>query len=175
MSVFLPDVMVSALTDVTPELLQKREIDLLLLDFDNTILPYTTDLPTEEMEAWLRRMQASEIRLCVLSNSKKDRVSEFCRRYGIDCITDAKKPFHRGINAALARFGGEKAHTALAGDVIFTDVAGANSAGLLSVWVPSICNHTLPLRLRHLLEVPFLRAAKRRLRRNGAKNGNFFE
>ena len=173
MSVFLPDVMVPALTAVTPELLRRWKIELLLLDFDNTILPYTTDLPTEEMEAWLRQMQASEIRLCVLSNSRKPRVAEFCCRYGISFVTDAKKPLHRGINEALARFGGEKEHTALAGDVVFTDVAGANSAGLLSIWVPSIHNHTLPLRLRHLLEVPFLRAAKRRLRRNDAKNRNF--
>ena len=49
-------------------------------------------------------MQASEIRLCIVSNSKKPRVVEFCKTYGLDCITHAKKPFSRGIRACLTRY-----------------------------------------------------------------------
>ena len=75
----LPKVIVPALTDVTAELLRKRGIRLLMLDFDNTIVPYTTDLPTPEMERWLLEMNASEITVCIVSNSRKDRVPAFCR------------------------------------------------------------------------------------------------
>ena len=96
----LPDLIFPALTDVTPQALMARGIELLLLDFDNTIVPYTTDVPTERMEKWLREMQKSGVRLCVVSNSKKPRVQVFCKAYGLDCITHAKKPFQRGIRAA---------------------------------------------------------------------------
>ena len=65
----LPQMIFPALTDVTPQALAARGITLLLLDFDNTIVPYTTDVPTERMRQWLSQMQRSEIRLCVVSNS----------------------------------------------------------------------------------------------------------
>ena len=54
----LPEWMTKALTDVTPELLRSRNIRLLMLDFDNTIVPYTTDVPTRAMEHWLKNMNA---------------------------------------------------------------------------------------------------------------------
>ena len=60
----LPTVIVDSLTEVTPELLKKMDVKLLMLDFDNTIVPYTTNDPTPEMEAWLRTMAAGEIPIC---------------------------------------------------------------------------------------------------------------
>ena len=43
---FLPAMITEKLTDITPELLRSRKIRLLMLDFDNTIVPYTTTVPT---------------------------------------------------------------------------------------------------------------------------------
>ena len=74
----LPKLITEELTDLTPEILMAHQIQLLMMDFDNTIVPYTTDVPTEKMAAWLRDMNASEIQLCVVSNSKRDRVKIFC-------------------------------------------------------------------------------------------------
>ena len=93
----LPQMMMPGIPSLTEELLKKRNIRLLMLDFDNTIVPYTTNTPTEEMALWLKRMRSSEIALCVVSNSKKGRVKEFCLRYDIPCITHSKKPFPKGI------------------------------------------------------------------------------
>ena len=76
----LPKMIVPALTDVSPELLRSRGIKLLMLDFDNTIVPYTTSVPTETMETWLKTMVEVDIQLCVVSNSKKDRVKIFCQK-----------------------------------------------------------------------------------------------
>ena len=41
----LPQIITEELPDVTPELLAAKNIRLLMLDFDNTIVPYTTDVP----------------------------------------------------------------------------------------------------------------------------------
>ena len=70
----LPKIIANHLTDITPELLHARDIRLLMLDFDNTIVPYTTDVPTAEMTAWLDRMKQTDIIVCIVSNSHKDRV-----------------------------------------------------------------------------------------------------
>ena len=159
---FLPRLIADELTDLTPELLQRQGIRLLMMDFDNTIVPYTTNVPTEKMEAWLRMMAQSEIRLCVVSNSKKDRVRVFCGKYGIPVITHANKPGTRGIEECLAQFGIDRKEAAIVGDQIFTDTLGANGAGVLSILVKAIDNHNFWLKARHVLELPFIFAAKKR-------------
>ena len=158
----LPKLITGELTDLTPELLQAHNIRLLMMDFDNTIVPYTTNVPTEKMAAWLRSMNASDIQLCVVSNSKRDRVKIFCDSYGIDCITHAKKPFTKGINECLAKYGIPAEEAALVGDQIFTDTLGANNAGVMPILVKAIDNHNFWLKARHVLEMPFILLAKNR-------------
>jgi len=158
----LPKIITHALTDITPELLRSRGIDLLMLDFDNTIVPYTTSTPTPEMERWLKEMAASHIPVCVVSNSKRDRVKIFCEQYGIPCITHAKKPFTKGIRECLERYNIPAARSALVGDQIYTDTLGANCAGVQSILVKAIDNHNFWLKARHVLEKPFIYAARKR-------------
>ena len=130
---FLPEIIVDKATEITPEMLSQRNIRLLMLDFDNTIVPYTTNTPTEEMSRWLQEMAASDIQVCIVSNSKRDRVPTFCKEYGIDCITHAGKPFTKGIRQCLDRYGIPAENAALIGDQIYTDNLGANCAGVHSV------------------------------------------
>ena len=158
----LPKLIAPALTDITPELLLQRGIRLLMLDFDNTIVPYTTNEPSEKVASWLRAMAASDIQICVVSNSKRDRVKIFCEKYGIPCITHAKKPFSKGICACLDQFLIPAHQAALVGDQIYTDVLGGNCAGVTSVLVKAIHNHNFWLKLRHVAEVPFILAARNR-------------
>ena len=158
----LPTVIAKSVTDLTPGLLQERGIRLLMLDFDNTIVPYTTDIPTERMESWLERMLQSDVRICVVSNSKRPRVRVFCEKYGIPCVTHARKPFSKGIRECLERFSMEPAECALAGDQIYTDTMGANGMGVTSILVSAIDNHNIWLKLRHIAELPFIFAARKR-------------
>lgn len=158
----LPKIIVPALTDVCPELLHSRSIKLLMLDFDNTIVPYTTSTPTQIMQAWLEEMVKSDIRLCVVSNSHKDRVKIFCKKYGIDCITHANKPFPKGIKECLAKYRMDPKECALVGDQIFTDTLGANCTGVTSILVKAIDNHNIWLKLRHVAEMPFILMARKR-------------
>ena len=158
----LPKIITDALTDITPEMLKSRNIQLLMLDFDNTIVPYTRNEPTALMEKWLRDMVASDIQICVVSNSKRDRVKIFCQGYGIPCITHARKPFTKGIRECLAKFGVPAERAALVGDQIYTDTLGANAAGVTSILVKAIDNHNFWLKARHVLEKPFIFAARKR-------------
>lgn len=159
----VPNMIFPALTDVTAGALRSRGITFLMMDFDNTIVPYTTDVPTEKMRTWIEDMKSSGIGLCVVSNSKRPRVVTFCKTYGLDCITHAKKPFQKGIFECLARFHLEPRQAALVGDQIYTDVLGANCAGLTSILISAIDNHTIWLKLRHVAELPFIAWGKRRI------------
>ena len=158
----LPRFMTPQLTDVTLDFLEEHGIRLLMLDFDNTIVPYTTNEPTEKMAAWLRMMTESSVEICVVSNSKKNRVKIFCDEYGIPCITHANKPGTKGIRECLSRYGLPKENCALAGDQIYTDVLGGNSAGVQSILVKAIHNHNFWLKARGVLELPWRAAAGKR-------------
>lgn len=158
----LPTLITESVTDLTPQFLIARGIRLLMLDFDNTIVPYTTNVPTDRMSAWLREMARSDVKICVVSNSKKDRVRIFCSQYGIDCITHARKPFSDGIRRCLEKYGMEPSQCALAGDQIYTDTLGARSCGLTAILVTAIDNYNIWLKLRHVAELPFIYLAKNR-------------
>lgn len=158
----LPSIIAETVTDLTPELLWQKEIRLLMLDFDNTIVPYTTDVPTKKMLDWINMMKSSGISLCVVSNSKRDRVKEFCAAYGLDCITHARKPFSCGIRQCLAKYSIPAGECALTGDQIYTDTLGANCAGVQSILVAAINNHNFWLKLRHVAELPFIFIARKR-------------
>ncbi len=161
----LPAIITDSVTDLTPQMLRQRGIRLLMLDFDNTIVPYTTSTPTPEMSEWLKKMLSSDIQLCVVSNSRNDRVLKFCKTYGLDCITHARKPFAKGIRQCLDKYGIPVEQAALAGDQIYTDTLGANSAGVQPILVKAIDNHNFWLKARHVAELPFIFAARnRRLR-----------
>lgn len=164
----VPKLIYSSVCELTPEVLQKHGVCVLLMDFDNTIVPYTCDVPTNEVSNWLKELTASQIRLCVVSNTKKGRAVRICKEYGIDCITHARKPFQKGIREALHRYGDRDGKIALVGDQIFTDVLGANCGGIISILVKPIHLHNVWLWLRHVLELPFIAIGKRRLRRASA-------
>ena len=158
----LPSFITDALTDLTPQMLKDRGIELLMMDFDNTIVPYTTDVPEGRVLDWFRVMQDAGIQLCVVSNSHNERVKIFCEKYGLNCITHAKKPFSKGIRECLDRYGIPAEKCALVGDQIYTDTLGANGTGVKSILVKAIDNHNFWLKARHVAELPFIYAAKKR-------------
>ena len=159
---FLPAIITDALPDITPDILEERGIRLLMLDFDNTIVPYTTSTPEPLMEQWLLDMKQTDIQLCVVSNSKKHRVKIFCKAWDLPCITHAKKPFSDGILRCIQKFGIPAEECALVGDQIYTDTLGGNLSGITPILVKAIDNHNFWLKARHVLELPFIYAARKR-------------
>ena len=158
----LPKLIFHKLTELTPDFLRERGIDLLMLDFDNTMLPYTSRVPSRELLQWIDGMKRGGIRLCVVSNSKKKKAALFCKAHNVPCITHSKKPTGKGIRQCLTRFGAAPSQAALAGDQIFTDVLGANCAGAVSILVKPIHLHNIWLKLRHAVEQPFIFLARKR-------------
>ena len=158
----LPAMVAPAITDIRPEVLRNHGIALLMLDFDNTIVPYTTSEPTQAVLDWFREMKNAGITLCIVSNSRNSRVRMFCEKYELDCITHAKKPFTKGIVACMQKYDKQPRQCALVGDQIYTDTLGANCAGIRAILVKAIDNHNFWLKARNVAELPFRFIAKNR-------------
>lgn len=158
----LPCFITPKLTDITEDFLLSQGIHLLMMDFDNTIVPYIVDEPTPEMKAWLAKMNASKVKIVIVSNTKSDRLISFCETYRLDYIMRAHKPSPKGLNLCMRRFNFVPSESAIVGDQIFTDTIAGNLAGVSSILVKAIHNHTIWFKLRHVLEMPFIFAARKR-------------
>ena len=168
----IPDYSFSDICAVTPDFLQQLGVRLLLLDLDNTVAPYGTNVPTEAIAAWAANMLQSGIELFIITNNRgSERVESLSSAFGIGYIKGANKPFAAGINKALEQLGRTPAETALAGDQIYTDIIAANSAGVLSIVVRPIKIRNPVLNVRYWLEAPFRALCRNKMssRKNCAK------
>ncbi len=162
----LADVEVQKITDLTPQWLAARDIRLVLLDFDNTIVPYTTSEPSEEFLQWKAALEQAGIRIMVVSNSRKSRrVPDFCEKWGIPWIRHAGKPNPKGILAAMERMNEVPAHTAMAGDQTFTDILGANLAGVTSILAYPLHFSNPFQRIRYGIERPLIAMGRKKRKR----------
>jgi HAD superfamily phosphatase (TIGR01668 family) len=161
----IPDFSFRSLCAIKPEFLQGRGVSLLLLDLDNTMAPYGTVLPPENIAAWADEMKSSGIDLFIITNNTgSKRVESLAAAFGVGYIMSAKKPFATGINKALRQLGRKQSETALAGDQIYTDVIAANSAGVLSIVVEPLKLRNPFLNLRYWLEAPFRALCRNKMR-----------
>ena len=162
------DVEVQKLSDLKPQWFFDHGIKLMLLDFDNTVVPYTIITPTEDFNIWLKETRDAGVTVAVVSNSRSDRVQNFCRERDIPCTIRAKKPRPNGILEAMASLGFAPEETAMAGDQTFTDILAGNFAGVTSVLVYPILFSNPLFRVRYWMELPFICFGRRR-RKNGGR------
>ena len=98
--------------------------------------------------------------------------SKVAEKLGIAYICDAGKPSPRGYLEACRRMGITPRQTACIGDQLFTDVLGANRAGIYSILVVPVDRGTdiLRIRIKRRLEGPVLKEYKKQF--GGPVRGN---
>ena len=163
----IPDRLFRRYTDLTPALLRRLDIRLLLCDLDYTLAPRSVAEPDSELRAWLDGCGEAGVTVMILSNNRSSRrVETFCRELGIRYVGHAGKPSARGYREAMELAGEDAKHTAMLGDKLLTDVLGAKRSGVLALMVEPLggpagaWNHAL-----HALQSPFKRIARRRCRK----------
>ena len=71
---FKPNVKLDKITDITISILEKYNINSLILDVDNTLSTHHGQVLTDGLEDWLALMRENGIKMTVLSNSKSKRL-----------------------------------------------------------------------------------------------------
>ena len=153
----VPDYLFDSIYTIDIERLRARGVALLLADLDNTLIPYSQKLPTDDIRAWRDRLHAAGITLFILSNSRKPgRPGAFAEKLGIPFIGHAGKPKRKGYLEAMERMDCTPAQTVMVGDQIFTDTLGAHNAGVAPLLVKPIRLAGNPGRyIRYAGETPF--------------------
>ena len=135
---FKPNVKLDKITDISISVLQKYNINALILDVDNTLSTHHGQVLTDGLEDWLSLMRENGIKMTVLSNSKSKRLEPFAQKIGLDYISLGMKPLPFGYWRAIKRLGAKRKNTAIVGDQIFTDVVGGNLAGVKTILLTPI-------------------------------------
>ena len=160
----VPAYVADSIYDIAPQSLRSAGVRLVLCDLDNTLTPYEESLPSPALQAWKKELEAAGILLYVVSNSRKSRrCPDFCEALGVPYARHAGKPGTQGFREALAQTGIPAENAIMVGDQIFTDILGANRAGITSVLVRPIAWGKNPgRRVRYAIESPFRLAAMAR-------------
>ena len=148
-----PDWYVSSLFALTAEELRANGIEGLLLDIDNTLVPNHVPDADEQVIRFISRMEESGIRMAILSNASAHRKELFNRPLGLAVVNHALKPLRKGYDMGLELLGLPARSAAMVGDQLFTDIWGANAAGVRSILVvPMHRDEPWYVRLKRLLE-----------------------
>ena len=164
MSVSLvPDYRVQDYREVTPSLLRRMGVSLLLCDLDYTLAPKSRKLPDEGVRTWLRSMREAGITVMVVSNNRSGtRAGVFCEPLALPYVRHAGKPSRRGLRQAMAQAGRTAAETAVLGDKLLTDVLAARRLGAPVFMVEPLGGPVgLWNRVLHVLQAPFRARGKK--------------
>ena len=154
MGLLMPTAAVANVTDISMELIRELEIDAILLDVDNTLAPPTSHIPYEGVQEWIRMLKEHDIAVVICSNNYHKRVKPFSDSVGLECVAMSLKPFPFGFNRAKKKLKEKPQSVLVVGDQIYTDVLGANLAGMKSVLlVPRDEEHGWSIWLRRKMEV----------------------
>jgi putative phosphatase len=136
LSQFCPSLRAGGVVEVTPEFLAARGIRALILDLDNTLVPWHGREIAPGVEDWIRTMQAAEVKLCIVSNTHRPgRLKSLATSLGVQYVPSGGKPRRRGFYRAMEAMTAREGETAVIGDQLLTDIWGGNRCGLLTILV----------------------------------------
>lgn len=110
----------------------------IIFDIDNTLVPQ--DAPADHRAAELvRKVREAGIDICLISNNGEDRVKAFAEAVSAPhYVFKAGKPSRKAYRHAMEVLGTGPEETLFIGDQLFTDIFGANRAGVKNVLVSPV-------------------------------------
>lgn len=131
----IPNLYVPSIYAIDMVALKEQGIKSIIIDLDNTLVEATRPQATPELIEWLQKIRAEGMKVIVVSNNSKARVTQFCHPLDVPFIYTARKPLSQAFRKALKLLGTEKHETVVIGDQLLTDVLGGNRMGLYTILV----------------------------------------
>ena len=137
----------------------------IIYDLDNTLVPHGAPADERALEL-MDRLKSIGYTIFFLSNNRKERVEMFNEKIGALYLCKASKPNKRGYLKAAEMMNLEPSKILVVGDQIFTDIWGANMAGMRSCLVMPIdrSSDEIQIVIKRMLEkvvlIPYLKKNK---------------
>ena len=123
--------------DIDFKAFRERGYRAVFFDIDNTLVEHGAPA-TPRVTAFFKELHGLGYETCLISNNKEPRVASFANQVESRYLYKAGKPSPDGYIKAMQICGSTKDNTLFVGDQLFTDVWGANRAGIHSILVKPI-------------------------------------
>ena len=154
---YFPGEYAASVFDLDYHKLYQRGYRGVILDIDNTLVPHGAD-STPEVDALFDEIHSAGLKTILLSDNDTERIERFLKNIDSLYIPDANKPQIDGYLRAVELLGLEKEQVVYIGDQIFTDIIGANNAGIDSILVRYIgCGSTKKIGVKRRIEIVVLK------------------
>ncbi|MCE5200393.1 MAG: YqeG family HAD IIIA-type phosphatase [Armatimonadota bacterium] len=171
LDLFCPDLFVENICDIDLCSLKANGFIALILDLDNTLLPWQSSQLPEPSRAWVEQAKDLGMRVCIVSNTHyPTRLSKISNELGIFSLPRALKPRPVGFQKALKMMDCKPEHAVVVGDQLLTDILGGNWACIYTILVK-------PMHPREFIGTKISRIVERyimsQLRKNGRLGTNY--
>ncbi|PWK16014.1 YqeG family HAD IIIA-type phosphatase [Tumebacillus permanentifrigoris] len=132
---FIPSLHLHTIFDIDFQKLRARGVRGIITNLDNTLIEQDSLHATERLMKWIQTLRQAGLKVVIVSNNRKVRVSEFARPLGIPFVYEARKPWGHPFERALRLLHTSSQETVVIGDQLLTDIYGGNKFGFFTVWV----------------------------------------
>ncbi len=136
----------STIFDLTPQILQKYNINGLILDVDETLVPFKQRETSEELQQWITQIRQATPIWLVSNNISHNRIGNIAKSVDLPFISAAQKPSRRRLREAAKAMELPVERIAMVGDRLFTDVLAGNRLGMFTILVEPMIDPLIAVR-----------------------------
>jgi HAD superfamily phosphatase (TIGR01668 family) len=164
---FYPDRFYESAYSIEYEQLYRQGYRGIIFDVDNTLVEHGAPVNRQASELF-GTLHAMGYETCIISNNSEERVKPLADKVNSKYVSKAGKPSPKNYHRAMELMNTAQDTTFFVGDQIFTDIWGANRAGITSMLVRPIAKHEeIQIVLKRYLERIVLFFYKRYLKKQG--------
>ena len=131
-----PDLVLgNTIFNLTPEILSKNNINGLILDVDETLVPFKQKEASVELQQWITEIGRNTPIWLVSNNISQARISDIAKSVNLPFIFAARKPSRRKLKQAAKAMDLPVEEVAMVGDRLFTDILAGNRLGMFTILV----------------------------------------
>lgn len=131
-----PDLVLGkTIIDLSPAILDRHGLKGLVLDVDETLVPFRENQVPAELQEWIAPIQAKLPIWLVSNNLSEARIGGIARVLDLPFLHGAAKPSRKKLRQAIGAMQLPVASVAMVGDRLFTDVLAGNRLGMFTILV----------------------------------------
>lgn len=140
---------------LTPDILKQYGLKGLVLDVDETLVPFRATQASAELLPWVEEVRQVASLWLVSNNISEARIRRIGKALDLPYTFGAGKPSRRKVRQAVEAMGLPVEQVGMVGDRLFTDVLAGNRLGLFTVLVEPMVdpNETIRRSSLHSFEV----------------------
>lgn len=120
---------------LAPEILRFYHLRGLVLDVDETLVPFKEMNVSDELQNWLAEIRPLLPIWLVSNNMSENRIGRIAKSVGLPYLYGAGKPSRRKLRHAIQEMNLPVNQVAMVGDRLFTDVLAGNRLGMFTILV----------------------------------------